>query len=474
MLLCIVLVSAVLGLAVGLAETQWRAARSSVALQTSLDTLLVDLNKLVARRASSERIQSTLNGFASGAGLEWLTYRIGEKRWDVLSLGAETIKAMASDQTLARTLPGSAASLETRMPDSAPWDILWPVVAATFGGAVALLWLGLFGPLQRVLGQPVASNDPVVEPVAAYARLALMPRVFESGRALLERVQARAPRAQTAAVDVNTEDVDSAWEVLRLRQQYTDLLHNTAEKVRRAERKSTLRHIVEKVCHEVRNPMASMQTTLTHIQLEVGSSSLPMQRATRRLERDIGRIEYHLGDLLQFSDAYQHRDEVIDVADALHRLARTLTPHADISVRVVSDVDNQVQVDAARLNSALMHVYDNALLAVLERIRSDSTHLGEVVFRSWSRGGRVLIAVDDNGVGLNESEAERVFEPLYTTRPKGFGLGLAMTKRFVDHYGGSVRAVPTATGTRVELSLPCRLGMAPPVPAELPHAAVEN
>ncbi|MEM7376977.1 MAG: HAMP domain-containing sensor histidine kinase [Pseudomonadota bacterium] len=468
------LIAAVLGLIVGLAEAQWRAYRSSAALHVSLDTLLVDLNKLVARRASSDRIQSTLNGFAAGAGLEWLTYRIGERRWDVLSLGSETIDAMASDQNVARTLPGSAASLETRMPDSAPWDVLWQLVAVTVGVAFSVLWLCLHGPLQRVLGQPVASNDPTVEPAAPYARLALVPRVLESGRALLERVQVRAAREQSAAVDVNTEDVDSAWEVLRLRQQYTDLLHNTAEKVRRAERKSTLRHIVEKVCHEVRNPMASMQTTLTHIQLEVGSSSLPMQRATRRLERDIGRIEYHLGDLLQFSDAYQHRDEVIDVADALHRLVRTLTPHADISVRVVSDVDNQIQVDAARLNSALMHVYDNALLAVLERIRSDSTHIGEVVFRSWARGGHVLIAVDDNGVGLSDSEAERVFEPLYSTRPKGFGLGLAMTKRFVDHYGGSVRAVPKANGTRVELSLPSKLGIAPPMHPELPPAAVEN
>lgn len=438
-----------IGYSAGVAESFRHWQRNTVELESVLERAVSDLDTLIHQGASSRQVQALLGGVALGSGLPWLSYQIGDQRWDALTGGpefkpaAEVVYVTASRNGTLQTRIGSYSLAALNMPVA-----LLSGVLAFFAFAIAECLLRSRSGVREQLFEPEQSSA-VYDQVRAVGNWLKQSLV---GCWHWARRHASAwPRA-TRATD--TREDDHAWEVLRLRQQYSDLLHDTAERVRIAERKSALRHIVEKVTHEIRNPMASMQTSLTHLQLEAGDSSPTFLRATNRLERSIGRIENLLGDLLQFSDAYRHRDEWVDVSSALARLLSTFAPQQDINVRVEVTGNCRVRVDAVRFNSIVLNVLDNAVLAIAERAQSDQGHRGEILVSSWARGDRIYIAVDDNGTGINPELTARMFEPLYSTRPKGFGLGLAITKQFVDHYGGSVRAISKSRGARIELMLP--------------------
>jgi len=161
-----------------------------------------------------------------------------------------------------------------------------------------------------------------------------------------------------------------------------------------------------------------------------------------------------LGELQTFSNAYRHRDEPIDVADQLHQNAVHASPDTSIVVRASKLSACAIHADPERFNSTIRKLIDNAMLSIAERRLREPNLRGEIVLQSWQRGSRTVIAVDDNGVGICARARERLFDPFFTTRANGFGLGLALVKQFANHYGGSVRAVNKKTGCRIELVLP--------------------
>jgi signal transduction histidine kinase len=107
-----------------------------------------------------------------------------------------------------------------------------------------------------------------------------------------------------------------------------------------------------------------------------------------------------------------------------------------------------VDADAEQLKRVLLNVLNNALEAMAGRT-------GEVVVRTMAAGSDVVISVQDSGVGIEE--AERVFEPHYTTKPRGTGLGLAISNQIVEEHGGRIDIESAlGVGTTVHVRLPAR------------------
>jgi signal transduction histidine kinase len=95
-----------------------------------------------------------------------------------------------------------------------------------------------------------------------------------------------------------------------------------------------------------------------------------------------------------------------------------------------------------------LHVlYENAIHASAPRAPRVST-------RAQAMGDRVVVDVADDGPGVPEDIAGRVFEPLVTARPGGTGLGLALAQRIATAHGGSIALVPGATGATFRIELP--------------------
>ena len=110
-------------------------------------------------------------------------------------------------------------------------------------------------------------------------------------------------------------------------------------------------------------------------------------------------------------------------------------------------------VDRRRLKQVFRNIFENSFDA-----GPDPVHV-EITCRdvNWNGVAGLRIAVRDNGPGLNQDQRQRIFEPFYTTKSKGTGLGMAIARRIVEAHGGEITAVETSSpGALIILTLPWR------------------
>lgn len=113
-----------------------------------------------------------------------------------------------------------------------------------------------------------------------------------------------------------------------------------------------------------------------------------------------------------------------------------------IAIRLELD-DNLPQVKGHnnRLQQVFFNLLNNARDAIQEKMESDPELYGDILVRTYSENGKVVVLISDNGVGIPDDVRNKIFEPFFTTKQtgKGMGLGLAITYGIVRDYGGTIR-----------------------------------
>jgi len=171
-----------------------------------------------------------------------------------------------------------------------------------------------------------------------------------------------------------------------------------------------------------------------------------MQADLERLERVVsrfGRIGTPSGE------------ELIDVAAVAGRSVAWMRGRAPQRSVTVNFVEEYAAVPPVRASAELLEwVIENLLRNALDALEGE----GEirVSLRASADGGQVILGVADTGAGIESSDARYIFQPGYTTRRRGWGLGLALARRLVEGYGGRLRLVRSrpGEGTLFEVSLP--------------------
>jgi signal transduction histidine kinase len=156
-------------------------------------------------------------------------------------------------------------------------------------------------------------------------------------------------------------------------------------------------------------------------------------------------------DLLSFARVAKPTVSLVNVGsiikDALNHVAMSE------NVRLTIDVDPSlpmVMVDGAQIRQ----VFINAILNALEAMPEG----GRLEIRARSKAEFVMVGFADTGCGIPESVTDKIFDPLFTTKPKGIGLGLAMCKSIMERHGGDIGVKSKeGKGTTFTLSLPTRV-----------------
>lgn len=239
-----------------------------------------------------------------------------------------------------------------------------------------------------------------------------------------------------------------------LKRSYDELARTQAELVRH-ERLAALGELAAVMAHEVRNPLGVIFNSLTTLKRLVrleGDAEMLIHIVGEEADR-LNRI---VGDLLDFVRPYELTRKLVDVEtlvmSAVDSAAQAL---AAPNVRVVTEVPDGLPafpLDAHLVKQALVNLIVNAVQAmpkggvVTVRASTESRGSGQ-----WLR-----IDVSDQGVGLTPQVAERIFQPFFTTKATGTGLGLAVVKRIVDAHFGEVTASANddGAGTTFTLRLP--------------------
>jgi signal transduction histidine kinase len=222
--------------------------------------------------------------------------------------------------------------------------------------------------------------------------------------------------------------------------------------LRRRETLAAMGSLVAGVAHEVRTPLFSISATLDA--LEAGGATAAQQQELKELLRgQVRRLSGLMQDLLDYGRPPKLKLVRGLVREPLERAVRSCQARTPPQVGIEVDVPDglpELQLDPARLEQVFENLVSNAVQHSPRgsRVRLAVRHVDA------PRPG-LLCTVEDEGPGLNAADLLRVFEPFFSRRPGGTGMGLAVAQRFVEAHGGTLTAANRPSGGSVfTVSLP--------------------
>lgn len=228
--------------------------------------------------------------------------------------------------------------------------------------------------------------------------------------------------------------------------------------VEQRERLSALGNLAAGVAHEVRNPLNAVAMGLQRLSKEFapasGEEGAEFDQIVKTLREEVVRINRIVEEFLTLARPPGLELKACKPAVLLDELDRLVEAEAERrglswSVAGTEGLPEEVLWDAERLKQALWNVVLNALDA--------SSAGGSVRLEAAQKEEGVVIAVSDTGPGIPPEARERVFEPYFTTKEGGTGLGLALARRLVEAHGGRIALESEAgRGTTVRLAVPVR------------------
>jgi len=260
-------------------------------------------------------------------------------------------------------------------------------------------------------------------------------------------------------------DIDSQDEVGNLAQSFNQMtrqLLRTREEMEEAHRQlvqaeklASIGRISATIAHEIRNPLTSVKLNIEKVLQEAKLDELEREHLSISQE-GVAQIEKFIKELLDFTrvtSLHRERFSVEQILDeAIKMLAESLRLKKVTVKKTAPSNLPAVLVDADKMRQVFLNVLHNAWEAVDEggRINADLSCITEDGVK------KIRIKISDNGIGIPEKDWENIFEPFYTTKPSGIGLGLANARKIVAMHKGSIRVVKKkGRGTTLEIRIPC-------------------
>lgn len=230
-----------------------------------------------------------------------------------------------------------------------------------------------------------------------------------------------------------------------------------------AERLATIGQVAASIGHELRNPLAVMQTSVHML-----GRRLPNDEHTNkhlgRVRDQVALCNAIISDLLDLARDRQADRQPTDVT-SVARDATLSVPHPEaieVEVHVPGELP-LVAVDPGQFRQLVVNLVLNAVQAQMP----PASGVGRVDVRLAVAHDVLVLGIEDRGPGMTPAVLERLFEPLFTTRVTGTGLGLALCRRIVEKHHGSISAHNRAEGGAVFV---VRIPLLPPTQAPLADA----
>ena len=253
--------------------------------------------------------------------------------------------------------------------------------------------------------------------------------------------------AATAAMDV-TERSRANQERDRLRHTLADLAHIT--------RVNTMGELTASLVHEIKQPIAAAVTNANTCLRWLGRDQPNFKEvsdAASRMIRDLSRASDIISRIgLLFQKGVPQR-ELIDVNEIIQEMIVLLRSEASqYSISIHDNLANDLPKamgDRVHLQQVLMNLMLNAIEAM-----KDLRVVGKLTISSRWEDDQLLISVSDTGVGLPPEQAEQIFNAFFTTKAKGTGIGLTISRSIVESHGGRLWATTSGSGATFQFTLP--------------------
>jgi len=209
------------------------------------------------------------------------------------------------------------------------------------------------------------------------------------------------------------------------------------------------------LAHEIRNPLSTLSLNLDLLEEDFQGAESPrdrrIQQRVGRLKREVQRLYDVLENFLRFARVQALKFAPTDLNALVEELCDFYEPQAStlgIVVRTYFSPDlPRPVIDADLFKQAVLNLMLNAEYAMAEG--------GELIMTTRRDGRWIVLDVIDTGAGIPEDVQTRIFDPFYSTRPGGSGLGLPTTRKIVEAHGGTIEVDSVlGKGSRFSLRLP--------------------
>ncbi|MGI9407740.1 MAG: sensor histidine kinase [Hyphomicrobiaceae bacterium] len=300
------------------------------------------------------------------------------------------------------------------------------------------LWAGL--------PNSVFHNSPSVNTIwlfefGGYAGLILLMTLLlfiqwlENARAKVKRVTEEADRIKQA--HANAQEAER--EARRLNEELEanmKMLSEAQKELVKHERLAALGQVTATLSHEIRNPLGAIRSSLYVMRRTAEKANIKMDRPLDRIERSVTRCDNLIDDFLEYTRTQKLSIQTVDASDFLNELLEEQTLPDGISLtRDLPVQGSEIAVDPDRFRRVIINLVENAAQAITEK--GDTGGEINVSCRDDEDGS--VIRVRDNGPGIPEDVLGKVFEPLFTTKSFGAGLGLATVKQLVDQHDAELK-----------------------------------
>lgn len=236
--------------------------------------------------------------------------------------------------------------------------------------------------------------------------------------------------------------IDREWNIRRKQQQ-------TQLQLERAHKLSMIGQMAAGVAHEIKNPLASIKGAVEIIGDEKTPAEQKQEFRSIALD-EIRRTDGTIKEFLAFARPKETRMEKLDLSRSVAGSARQMETQASAKrVRIATTVPDHVHItgDTEKIHQVLINLLLNAIDA--------SPANSEISVTLRASDGVAEIIISDAGQGIATEDLERIFDPFYSTKSSGTGLGLAVVKSIVENHNGSINiSSRPGSGTQVFVSFP--------------------
>ena len=219
------------------------------------------------------------------------------------------------------------------------------------------------------------------------------------------------------------------------------------EKLASSERLADMGRMAGVIAHEFRNQLGVIANAAYFLKMKVETADEKVLRHLNIIEEQVAQTEVIISNILNFSRTGSPRLEKADLGAILSRGLEKVKAPDGIEVIVNQDKLPLLDIDPVQIESVLVNIILNAFQAMGEK--------GSLVINVSEMGNYVNMVIKDSGKGIKDEDKKRLFEPFFSTKARGTGLGLAAAKIIIERHGGSISIdSKPEQGASVAINLP--------------------
>ncbi len=253
-------------------------------------------------------------------------------------------------------------------------------------------------------------------------------------------------------VELRLKEGDELGELERAFNQMTLSLKEARETMARTERELAWKEMAKQVAHEIKNPLTPIKLSIQHLRQAYADGVKDFPRILRQVSstilEQIEALSRIASEFSHYARMPERRMQLLSAHDVLAEAENLFRQNSDVKIRMdLGARSDEVEADREELRRAFINILRNAVQAMEER--------GTITVSTREEDSLLVIAFRDSGPGISPEVKARLFEPSFSTKTDGMGLGLALVRSTVTDLGGDVRIESEpGEGTCVTIRLP--------------------